>query len=66
LERKPKPRSIGGDVFITPTKRMVGLATAFVTFHDFGLGHAGNEHRPTAGHLMTHDPSLIGIGDEVR
>jgi len=28
LERKPKPRSIGGDLFITPTKRMVGLATA--------------------------------------
>jgi hypothetical protein len=28
LERKPKPCSIGGDPFITPTKRMVGLATA--------------------------------------
>jgi hypothetical protein len=35
-----------------------------VTLHDLGLGHAGNEHRLTAGYLMTHDPSLIGIGDE--
>ena len=28
LERKPKPRSIGGDLFIVPTKRTVGVATA--------------------------------------
>jgi hypothetical protein len=26
LERKPKPRSIGGDLFITPKKRMVGAS----------------------------------------
>jgi len=52
LERKPKPRSIGGDLFITPTKRMVGLATASQIASTYCAG--------IQLHLMTEPDQLAG------
>ena len=64
LERKPKPRSIGGDLFIAPTKRIRGL----ISFADDGeilaspaLGAAA---RDTLG--LSTAPRLAGLRDEHR